>query len=227
LEACVNARDQTLRAAREVLSSLAFGEAHAVHQVCASLPEGSLFVIGNSLPLRAVDQFAAARPASIVTLVQRGANGIDGLVSGAVGVASKALAPTTLLLGDVSLAHDVGGLSLARELTRSLVIVVIDNAGGRIFDELPWGSAANAPDSVRRYWLTPPQIDFEALARAYAIEHAEVTNAATLAAALGRAYQRNGATLISVRVPPHSYHEARLELRAKCAERLHAEPRAK
>ena len=67
----------------------------------------------------------------MTTLVQRGANGIDGLVSGAAGIACAGARPTTLVLGDVSFAHDVGGLLLARGVGVPLAIVVIDNDGGR------------------------------------------------------------------------------------------------
>src|SRR5690606_6160898 len=123
-------------------------------------PPGSEFVLGNSLPLRGADAFAGARLAGIRTLVQRGANGIDGLVSKAAGVAARSNVATTLLLGDVSLAHDAGGLALARLAKHPLVIVVIDNAGGRIFDELPLGSLAKA-DPERSFWLTPPAVHFK------------------------------------------------------------------
>jgi len=72
----------------------------------------------------------------VVILSQRGANGIDGLVSGAAGSALGTQLPTLLLLGDVSLLHDLGGLAVAR-LVRIPVLAVIDNDGGRIFDLLP------------------------------------------------------------------------------------------
>src|SRR5690606_14120269 len=75
--------------AERALAELPFGEAHAVREVCARLPAGSLLMIGNSLPLRGVDAFARMRPDPIKIIVQRGANGIDGLVSGAAGVASR------------------------------------------------------------------------------------------------------------------------------------------
>jgi hypothetical protein len=94
-------------------------------------------MLGNSLPLRDVDAYVSDC-ADVVILSQRGANGIDGLVSGAAGSALGAAAPTLLLLGDVSLLHDLAGLdAVARSLRTPLVLAVIDNDGGRIFDQLP------------------------------------------------------------------------------------------
>jgi 2-succinyl-5-enolpyruvyl-6-hydroxy-3-cyclohexene-1-carboxylate synthase len=223
LEALQGRKNSLQDASKRVLASSPFGEAHVVHQVCNNVPEGSLLVIGNSLPLRAVEAFAAPRSAGIVTLVQRGANGIDGLVSGAAGAAScRPQAPTTLLIGDVSLAHDVGGLQVARRATTPLVMVVIDNAGGRIFDELPWGAAARASTEMRDFWLTPPMLDYVALARAHGIAFAEATSRAELESALKAAYAHWGATLLVARVPPNSYHTAIEQLRQLSAERVGA-----
>jgi 2-succinyl-5-enolpyruvyl-6-hydroxy-3-cyclohexene-1-carboxylate synthase len=204
----------------EVLGELPFGEGHAVREVCRALPQRSVFVIGNSLPIRAVDAFAVAAPRGIRTLVQRGVNGIDGLVSGAAGSALAHDAATTLLLGDVSLAHDVGGLVLAREAKRALVVVVLDNGGGRIFDQLPWGQAASATAAERDFWLTPPRLDLLALAQGYglAYDHADALEPLTLA--LERAYQRAGATLLHVKVAPGSYQAALTRARALTKEPL-------
>lgn len=193
---------------REVLAALPFGEAHAARQVIDELPEGSLLFLGNSLPLRAVDAFARPRAAGVTTLVQRGANGIDGLVSGAAGIASAGARPTTLVLGDVSFSHDIGGLLLARAASVPLAIVVIDNAGGRIFDTLPLGDASDAPDVEKNFWRTPPELAFDAIAHAYGIRYQAAETAAELSAAMRSAHSAAGATLVHVRVAPTSYHAA-------------------
>jgi 2-succinyl-5-enolpyruvyl-6-hydroxy-3-cyclohexene-1-carboxylate synthase len=216
------ARDIAAEARRQVLDTLPFGEAHAVHQICGALPRSSLLLIGNSLPIRSVDAFAAPGSRDIVSIVQRGTNGIDGLVSGAAGLASRAAAATTLLVGDVSLAHDVGGLMLARRASAPLALVVLDNAGGRIFDELPWGDAAHATESTRAFWLTPPELDLEALARAYGVGYRRAEDPASLGAALDYAHQRPAATIVHVQVEPSSYHRARELLGQLTGERLAA-----
>ena len=192
----------------EVLAALPFGEAHAARQIVHELPTGSLLVLGNSLPLRAVDAFSSPRAARVTTLVQRGANGIDGLVSGAAGIATAGARPTTLVLGDVSFAHDVGGLLLARGVSVPLAIVVIDNAGGRIFDTLPLGDAGTASDAELAFWRTPPGLALDALARGYGVRYHLAESADELGRALRAAYAVSGATLVHVRVSPTSYREA-------------------
>lgn len=202
------ARSRVAALQEELLATLPFGEAHAVRQVIDELPDRSLLFLGNSLPLRAVDAFARPRTAGVTTLVQRGANGIDGLVSGAAGIACAGARPTTLVLGDVSFAHDVGGLLLARGVGVPLAIVVIDNDGGRIFDTLPMGDASTASEADKLFWRTPPGLALDAIARAYGIRYQFAESTDEIARALRAAYAAPGATLVHVRVAPTSYHEA-------------------
>ncbi len=219
------ARARVTTAQDELLAALPFGEAHAVRAVIDELPAESLLFLGNSLPLRAADAFARPRAVGVTTLVQRGANGIDGLVSGAAGIASAGARPTTLVLGDVSFAHDVGGLLLARSSGVSLAIVVIDNAGGRIFDGLPMGDASTASERDRRFWRTPPDLALDAIARGYGIGYQLAEDAAQVARALRAAYAKPGATLVHVRVAPNSYQEATELLGARLRALSEAEAR--
>jgi 2-succinyl-5-enolpyruvyl-6-hydroxy-3-cyclohexene-1-carboxylate synthase len=111
-------------------------EGAAVACVARELPREAQLCLGNSLPIRDLDAYAADGAAAVI-LSQRGANGIDGLIAGAAGSALGSARPTLLLLGDVSLVHDLGGLAVARVLHTPLVLAVLDNDGGRIFDQLP------------------------------------------------------------------------------------------
>lgn len=214
-EHCRGLSVRSERVMREVLEALPFGEAHAVQQICATLPQGSRFMIGNSLPVRAIDAFALPRNEQVITIAQRGANGIDGLISGASGVASASSVPTTLLLGDVSFAHDVGGLMLARVQSSALAVVVIDNGGGRIFEQLPMGLLENAPDWQRDFWLTPPKLDLAHLAAAYGVGYHRASNPTELTRAMQTAYAEPQTTLIHVQVPPRSYQDAQRVLRER------------
>ena len=113
-------------------------------------------------------------------LCNRGANGIDGTVSSAFGAAAARRGPVVLLIGDVALAHDIGGLLAARRLGLALTIVLLDNGGGGIFDFLPVASAAmaraphddaasasaGAEDLYTRHVATPTGLDFAAAGRA-------------------------------------------------------------
>ena len=121
------------------------------------LPDDATLVVASSMPVRDVETFFPARPARSACSPTAGANGIDGTVSTAFGVAAAARGPVVLLIGDVALAHDVGGLLAASRLGLRLVIVLIDNDGGGIFNFLP---AAGEGDGVRRAHRHAPRPGF-------------------------------------------------------------------
>ena len=137
--------------------------------------------VGNSLPIRVIDQVASGNdPRAVVT--QRGAAGIDGLIASAAG-ATRAGKPVVLVLGDVSFAHDLGGLLAAREATAPLAIVVVDNGGGRIFAGLPV-ARAGLTAAFDRHWTTAPGIDPAAVATALGARALTAASPAAVAAAI-------------------------------------------
>lgn len=194
------------RARAWVDRSLRDGDEHtAVRAAVDTLPDGALLVLGNSLPVRVVDTACAASARQVDVVTQRGACGIDGLVAGAAGAASATRRPTALLLGDVSFAHDIGGLAAARLADTPLAIVVIDNAGGRIFEQLPVAATPGAAEVFERFFLTPPGLDVAAAAAAYGIPSRAAGDVdVDVAAEVRGALERPGATVLHVRVSPHS-----------------------
>jgi 2-succinyl-5-enolpyruvyl-6-hydroxy-3-cyclohexene-1-carboxylate synthase len=164
-----------------------------ISRIVAAAGTGPL-AVGNSLAVRMLDAFAGRALAGRAVLSQRGANGIDGLVAGAAGAAASAPGRVTLLLGDVSLAHDCGSLALCRG--RALTIVVVDNDGGRIFDSLPLVGAPGAAAAMNHF-RTPPRIDWAQLAGAFGLQHCRATTPAELTAAL--AVPVDGALLVEAR----------------------------
>jgi 2-succinyl-5-enolpyruvyl-6-hydroxy-3-cyclohexene-1-carboxylate synthase len=163
------------------------GESRVARDAVAALPAGALLCVGNSKPIRTVDASCAGGATELAVWSQRGANGIDGLVSGAAGAAAAQDTPALLLLGDVSFAHDVGGLAAARDVAVPFAIVVVDNGGGRIFEQLPI-AGLDRIDGIdfTKHWLTPPPGSVESIARAFDIPYARYQGRATIAAALER-----------------------------------------
>lgn len=178
-------------------------EAAVVRAVVAACPPDSLFVLGNSSPVRDVDAYVFPSPKALRVLHQRGASGIDGLVSGAAGAQRASGAHVTLLLGDISLLHDIGGLVLARSARGPLVIVAVNNAGGRIFEQLPIGRVLGAGEPFERLFATPQPVDLSAAAATFGVAFARAGTPAELHAALLAAHARPGATLLEAVVPPH------------------------
>jgi 2-succinyl-5-enolpyruvyl-6-hydroxy-3-cyclohexene-1-carboxylate synthase len=129
-------------------------------------------------------------------MANRGANGIDGTVSSAFGVRASGDSEVVLLLGDVTLAHDIGGLLAARRLGLKLTIVLINNEGGGIFNFLPVSSQGEV---FERHVATPTGLDFAHAAALYGCRHRRVATLDEFAAALMGALAGEQTTIIEVR----------------------------
>jgi 2-succinyl-5-enolpyruvyl-6-hydroxy-3-cyclohexene-1-carboxylate synthase len=210
-------------AVREHLT-LGFGEAAAVATIVDGLPDQSVFAVGNSLPPRLIDRYCPAAARGIRICSQRGASGIEGALAGALGAASQAEAPTTALVGDISFLHDVGSLWAARSEhthvpapAHPVVIVVLNNAGGRIFEQLP---IASYPDVSLQFWTTPHQLHLKAAAELYGLAFAQAHDRSALATALAAAYSRRGVSLVEVVIEPDSAMRSLRTLTAELEPRL-------
>jgi 2-succinyl-5-enolpyruvyl-6-hydroxy-3-cyclohexene-1-carboxylate synthase len=138
------------------------------------LPTGSTLVASSSMPVRDVEWYGAAR-SGLRVLSNRGANGIDGVTSTAVGVALSG-APTTLLIGDVAFLHDTNALIGLATRDVDLTIVVVDNDGGGIFEFLPQASNLSRAQ-FELLFGTPHASDIEALAAAHHVPVVELADA--------------------------------------------------
>jgi 2-succinyl-5-enolpyruvyl-6-hydroxy-3-cyclohexene-1-carboxylate synthase len=114
-----------------------FFEGDVLREVAARVPEDALLFVSSSMPVRDLDAFGEPRPSGPVVLGNRGASGIDGIVSTAMGASLGARRPVVAVLGDLALLHDMNGLLAAREAGVRVLFVVIQNDGGGIFHLLP------------------------------------------------------------------------------------------
>jgi 2-succinyl-5-enolpyruvyl-6-hydroxy-3-cyclohexene-1-carboxylate synthase len=160
------------------------------------LPAEATLVVASSMPIRDVETFFPARPAPPRVLSNRGANGIDGTISTAFGVAAAGGGPTALLTGDVALLHDLSGLVAARRLALPLAIVLLDNDGGGICHFLP---VAGEGAAFEEHVATPHGIDFAQAAALAGVAHERVAAPEAFRSALDRALAAPGPTLIHVR----------------------------
>lgn len=183
-------------------------EGAAVKSVVTSLPEGAALALGNSLPIRDVDAYVT-QAARVSVTAQRGANGIDGLVSGAIGSAIASGAPTLLLLGDVSLLHDLGGLASLALVKTPFVVAVVDNAGGRIFDQLPVKELYGAEPAAAPLWLTPPERELSHAAALFGLRYEAPGSVEAIAKATADALSQSQPTLLHLRVGPNSAAQMR------------------
>ena len=157
-------------------------------------PDGTLFVAA-SMPIRDVELFAGNHELAPRYLSNRGANGIDGTVSSAFGVAAVSDGPVVLLVGDVALLHDVGGLLAARRLGLNLTIVLLNNDGGGIFHFLP---VAGENDAFEEHVATPHGVDFSHTAEMYGCAFERPSDLESLRAAVEGSIADGGTTILEV-----------------------------
>lgn len=169
------------------------GVARAVARASASLDVP--LVVGSSMPLRDVECWSDVRGR---TIANRGLNGIDGVVSTALGVASTSRAIG--LMGDVTFLHDVSGLVDGLGGAGRCALVVVDNGGGGIFAFLPQRRAV-ASDQFTRAFATPRSLDLVAVATSFGHHAVRVTSNAELTGAVTESMDRDGLTVVVARVP--------------------------
>lgn len=168
-------------------------EAKVVESLLHQLAGGCLFS-GNSMAIRDLDSFAAGGDAPLRIVGNRGASGIDGNVSTALGLCAGLGKPVTALLGDLAFYHDMNGLLAARGL--NITFVVLNNGGGGIFSYLPQVGL----EEFEHGWLTPTELDFSHAARMYGLEYRKVESGEDFDAALAAALAHDGPDLIEVTV---------------------------
>jgi 2-succinyl-5-enolpyruvyl-6-hydroxy-3-cyclohexene-1-carboxylate synthase len=173
------------------------GEAALARTLVVSAREDALLFVGNGLPIRHLDLYAPGELNRLQVLSQRGASGIDGNIAGAAGAASVANGkPVIAFIGDVAALHDLSSLCVAKSATSPLVLVVVNNQGGRIFEQLPIGAH---PESAR--FTTPHHLELATAAQAFGIETCPIDQ-------LRSALEKPGCTLIESRVGAHDARDA-------------------
>ncbi len=193
--------DADARASRALSTLLGeeLSEPRVALELGAGLPPEATLVVASSMPVRDAETVFPARATPLRVLSNRGANGIDGTLATAYGVAAASPGPVVLLTGDVTLAHDAGSLLTARRIGVPLTIVLVDNGGGGIFDFLPVSGQA---DHYETHVATPHDLDVAGLAQAYGLHLLPVEDLAGLRASIEFGLSSDGTQLdADVRAP--------------------------
>jgi len=194
-------------------------EGRVAATVTAALPPAAHLFISSSMPIRDVDAFASPRSELLNALGNRGASGIDGVVSSAFGVAAATEGPTVCLLGDLAFFHDQNGLLWSREADASVVFVLVDNDGGGIFHMLP---VREQEPHFTPLFATPHGLDFTHVAELHGVPFEDVAPA-ELSASLEKALDAGGTRILRVRTERDAGQRARAAIAdAVCRSALEA-----
>ncbi|MGM0605134.1 MAG: 2-succinyl-5-enolpyruvyl-6-hydroxy-3-cyclohexene-1-carboxylic-acid synthase [Halobacteriota archaeon] len=185
-------------------------EGQLLADVIDESPDPSTLVVSNSMPVRDLDRFAAPTATSITVLGNRGASGIDGITSTALGASSATTDHVTLVIGDLAYYHDMNGLLAASRCDVDATIVLVDNDGGGIFHMLPI-EAFDPPFTSQ--FKTPHGIDFEPTGALYDLEFTRVDGSDPFRSVYAESVTTPGTDVIAVDSDAERSHRTREELR--------------
>ncbi len=176
----------------ESMSELFEGKVFA--ELAGLLPDGAILYTGNSMPVRDLETFFPGGAHAVRVLANRGANGIDGVISSALGAAAGG-APLVLVIGDLSFYHDSNGLLAAKLHQLNATIVLLNNDGGGIFSFLP---QAADPEHFEALFGTPSGLDFQPLAETYGARFRRVSTWEDFRAAVRHGLSAEGLHVVEV-----------------------------
>ena len=184
-------------AIHELIDNSVFDEAAIAQCLEEALPEESCIFVSNSMPIRDLDAFLPSSLKRLKVFANRGANGIDGVISTAAGV-SKGLSgvPTILFTGDLAFLHDLSGFTALRRLGSNLTIVVVDNNGGGIFSFLPIAETEGV--NFQKLFHTPHDLDIETIAAIIDAKVFKPTTRQDFSIALDQSISAGGVNVIHV-----------------------------
>jgi 2-succinyl-5-enolpyruvyl-6-hydroxy-3-cyclohexene-1-carboxylate synthase len=184
-----------------------FFEGTVLRDVAALAPDPSTLFVSNSMAVRDLDRFARPRGATVRALANRGASGIDGITSSALGAGSVDADPLVLVLGDLAYYHDMNGLLAVSRCGVDATIVLIDNDGGGIFHMLP---IAEFDPPFTEGFVTPHGLDFAPTGDLYALSFTRATDRETFRERYAESLDSAGTQVIAVpfdSTASHAYRE--------------------
>jgi 2-succinyl-5-enolpyruvyl-6-hydroxy-3-cyclohexene-1-carboxylate synthase len=173
-----------------------FSEPRVFVELAKLLPPDATMFVGNSMPVRDLDSFFPGGTRAVRFLANRGASGIDGVVSTALGVSAVTSGPVLLTIGDLSFYHDLNGLLAAKHHQLRATIVLLHNDGGGIFSFLP---QAQDQEHFEELFGTPHGLDFRPAAEMYGLHYQRPAGWEEFQTAVRHSFDAPGVTLIEVR----------------------------
>lgn len=188
--------DSRIEKIKNKIFSKSLNEVNAILELLYHISPKSNLFIGNSLPVRDLDFFSPAIEKEINIFQNRGASGIDGIISSALGIAIASKQQTYLVIGDLSFYYDLNSLLIAKQFDIPLKIILINNNGGAIFNYLP---ISKQKDIFRKYFLTPVNFDLKKISESFGINYKLVKSLNEFKKSLSNANKTNSCLILEVK----------------------------
>jgi 2-succinyl-5-enolpyruvyl-6-hydroxy-3-cyclohexene-1-carboxylate synthase len=209
--------EQTVRQVIDATRQNSFFEGDILNEVIENIPQNAHLFVGNSLIVRHLDQLVLQNSKNIRVYANRGASGIDGVTSTALGIAAVTDDPLVLVTGDVSFYHDLNSLLALRRLNLNATVVVINNNGGGIFHRLP---IANFDPPFTEMFLTPHGLNFAAAAQLFSIDYVCADSREHFRAAFSESVISPTARIIEVTTDSAQHEQVRRQIIAQARHQL-------
>lgn len=200
LEALINKQNKIKIYFDKLFAKPIHHEGYIINKIVSMLPVDSNLIIGNSSPIRDLDKFSFNKALGVSVFANRGASGIDGLISTSLGISLHKQNKTYLILGDISFFYDMSSLSIA--IPSNLTIIILNNNGGHIFDRLD--GLSNEKD-YSKYWLTPQDLNIKSIANAFKCNYTQI-NYKELGNKKSKAFLGAGVNLIEINIDSKKHH---------------------
>ena len=196
LQAWQNLQKLASQAIDETREQFAFHESQLAMILMKTLARGEQLFVANSNAIRLVDRLSGVSEASFQVFGNRGVNGIDGILSTVAGLAMQTQARTYLLVGDLTLFHDMNGLQLLKSYHLPVTIILLNNNAGGIFSFLSQRSLT--ADDFDPLFATPLDLDFAQVAKTYELAYQKVESEADFEQAIATSRKLTGANMIEL-----------------------------
>lgn len=197
LKIWVDADEASLKNKKKIISNSPFpNECRVIEELVKLLPENSNLMISNSMPIRDFDYYAPVTNKNIKIFNNRGASGIDGITSTALGLASVKKSSTVLLTGDSAFYYDMNAMLAAKKYKIPLIIILINNNGGGIFEVLP---VSRFGKIFKEFFIAPHDLDFSPIIKSFSGKYSLIKNWENFRAEFNKALKRKEFSVLEIK----------------------------
>jgi 2-succinyl-5-enolpyruvyl-6-hydroxy-3-cyclohexene-1-carboxylate synthase len=191
---------------RRVTKDTRLSEPFVARHLSAAVSDGSCLFLSNSMPVRDMDLYGVNNREVVFSTANRGVSGIDGIISTAMGITTARKSPTTLVIGDVAFIYDLNALAFLSSQALPVIVVVINNQGGGIFDFLP---ISECQDVLEKFFVAKHDFQFSGVCDTFKIDYYQAQKKDDFIQAYAKAVKKKTPAVIEV----FSDRKTNLELR--------------